>query len=159
MNERISYVDLLRVLVEAQVEMVVVGGVAMVMRTVVSSTFDIDVCYRKSTDNIEKICRALAPYCPAIKSAFSDVMDLLANNERSESFVTDFGRIDLMGKVSGLGDYDDVYENSTPAPVKDFMVQTLTIDGLIKAKEAANRPKDQPHLEMLRTLKKMEDEE
>jgi hypothetical protein len=54
------------------------------------------ISYEKSQDNIEQMCRALAPYCPAIKSAFSDVMDLLANNQRSESFDTEFGRIDLM---------------------------------------------------------------
>jgi NADPH-dependent curcumin reductase CurA len=159
MTERISYIELLKVLADSQVKMVVVGGVAMVMRSVVSSTFDIDVCYEKSQENIERLCRALAPHCPAIKSAFSDVIDLLTDNQRSESFVTTFGRIDLMGEVSGLGNYEDVLRHSTPVAIQDFVVQALTVNGLITAKEAANRPKDQPHLNMLRTLKEMEDEE
>ena len=65
----------------------------------------------------------------------------------------------MIGEISGLGDYYQLLEYSEPIEVKNFVVQVLTLDGLIKAKEAANRPKDQLHLITLRALKRMEDEE
>jgi hypothetical protein len=69
------------------------------------------------------------------------------------------GDIVLIGEISGLGDYHQLLQHSEPIEVETVVVQALTLDGLIKAKEAANRAKDQVHLITLRALKKMEDEE
>jgi hypothetical protein len=56
---------------------------------------------------------------------------------------------------SGLGDYEQVCANSTLIKVDTVIVNVLTVDGLIKAKAAANREKDKPHLVELRALKEM----
>ena len=63
-----------------------------------------------------------------------------------------------MGEVPGLGDYAAVLQFATPVEMEGFTLQVLTLEGLIKAKEIANRPKDQAHLVTLRALKEMEDE-
>jgi hypothetical protein len=149
----------MRLLAQHQVSMVVIGGVAMIVRSADYLTFDLDICYDRSPENIERLCQALALHCPTIRSAFTDTLDLLATNAKSENFVTDFGKVDLFGEVAGLGDCATVLQFATPEEVDDFTVQVLTLEGLIKAKEAANRPKDQPHLITLRALKEMEDED
>ena len=48
----------LAILNRAKVEYVVVGGVAMVAHGSAKSTFDLDVCYNRSKQNIEILCRA-----------------------------------------------------------------------------------------------------
>jgi hypothetical protein len=159
MAQQLDYESLIRVLVNAKVNMVIVGALGMVIRGADFTTFDMDICYEKSPENIERLCRALAPYCAIIRSAFNDITYLLSENERSESFSTDFGKIDMLASVSGLGNYNDVVGFAAVVELGDMTVQTLTLDGLIKAKEAANRPKDQAHLVTLRALKEMENEE
>lgn len=154
-----DYVKILRLLVEHDVSMVVIGAVAMILRAASHTTFDIDICYEQSPENAERVCRALAPICPAIRSAFTDTIDLLATDPRGGNFKTDAGEIDLMVEVSGLGDYKAVQKHATRIEVDGFTVETLTLEGLIEAKEAANRPKDQEHLIILRALKEMEDKE
>lgn len=51
------------------------------------------------------------------------------------------------------------FYNLPPVEMEGFTLQVLTLEGLIKAKETAGRPKDEVHLKTLRALKEMEDEE
>ncbi len=155
METQLDFVGLLRLLANARVKMVVIGGVAMTLRAGNYTTLDLDVCFERSEENIERLCRTLAPHCSAIRGAFTDTLNLLASNPQGEKFATDFGDIDLLGEVAGIGDYAAVVENSTPVSIRDFAVEALTIDGLLKAKEAANREKDRPHLVALRALKEL----
>jgi hypothetical protein len=159
MTDKPDFEKLLQVLASNKVEMVVIGGVAMSLRASDYVTLDLDICFKRTPENVERLCRALAPYCSTIRSAFLEMQDFMMNISRGEKFVTDYGDIDLLGEVSGLGDYSAVLSLSSPIDLGGTIVQTLTLNGLIKAKEAANRPKDQAHLITLRALKQMEDEE
>jgi len=58
--EKTNYTALMRLLAQAQVNMVVIGGVAMIVRSADYMTFDLDICYERSPENIERLCRALA---------------------------------------------------------------------------------------------------
>lgn len=159
MIEAPRYKEAMRLLVKAQVKMVIIGGVAMIVRAAGTTTIDVDICYEQSRANIERLCQALAPRCSMIRSAFLDIVEVLLANQSSQGFQTDFGQIDLLSKVSGLGEYAEVMRFATQEAVDDFAAYVLTLEGLIKAKESANRLKDQQHLVTLRALKEMEDEE
>ena len=159
MNDKPNYERLLRLLADANANIIVIGAVAMTMRDADFVTQDLDLCYQQSPQNAERMCRALAPVCPAIRSAFTDTIDLLATDPRGGNFKTDLGDIDLLVEVAGLGNYETVSHYTTLVTLEDITVQALTLDGLIKAKEAAGRPKDLVHLITLRALKEMEDKE
>ena len=139
-------------------KMVVVGAVAMNLRAADYVTFDLDICFERSLDNVERLCRSLGPICQTIRSAFFDTRDFLMATSKGEKFVTDLGDIEI-GEVPGLGDYEACSRADSLVDLEGFAVQVLTLDGLIKAKEAANRPTDQAHLITLLALKEMEDEE
>ena len=51
-------------LVQAQVEFVVVGGISAVLQGVPITTLDLDICYRRTPDNIARLAGALAPLLP-----------------------------------------------------------------------------------------------
>ena len=159
MNDKPNYERLLRLLADANANIIVIGAVAMNMRDADFVTQDLDLCYQQSPQNAERLCHALAPVCPAIRAAFTDTIDLLATNPRGGNFKTDLGDIDLLVEIAGLGNYDAVSQYATLVTLEDITVQALTLDGLIKAKEAAGRPKDLVHLITLRALKEMEDKE
>ena len=73
---------------------------------------------------------------------------------------TDVGEIDLLGEVSGVGDYAQVKANSVSMRMCDRDVWTLDLRRLIDSKRAAGRTKDLlilPELEAL--LEALEPEE
>jgi hypothetical protein len=73
-------------------------------------------------------------------------------NATNFAFETEIGDIDLLGEVSGIGDYTQVEKLSVPMRIFEFELKVLSIEGLIKAKRAAGCPKDLlvlPELEAL----------
>src|SRR5262249_23771540 len=60
---------LLRILSGAGVEFIVVEGVAAVLHGASRVTFDLDVVYRRTSDNIDRLVLALTPYRPNVPGA------------------------------------------------------------------------------------------
>ena len=63
----------LPILNESLVEYVVIGGVALVAHGSARSTFYIDLCYKRSKENIARLCRALDPFHPRLRGAPKDL--------------------------------------------------------------------------------------
>ena len=51
------------------VEFVVIGGAAALAHGSARVTFDVDVCYRRTRENIERLCEALASLHPTLRGA------------------------------------------------------------------------------------------
>ena len=60
---------LLRILSDASVEFIVVGGVAAAVHGSARATFDLDVVYRRTPENIDRLALALLPYHPYLRGA------------------------------------------------------------------------------------------
>ena len=149
--------DLVKIIARAQAEVIIVGRIAMTLRGGSYVTYDFDVCYRREPGTIARLCRALAPHRPHLCCALSDIQT--APLTEAMSLDTDLGRIDLLGVLAGIGDYEQVLQLSQTMTVDDVVVQVLSLDGLIATKEAILREKDLLHLPMLRALKALKDEE
>lgn len=147
----------LGILNEAGVAFVVIGGVAMVAHGSARATFDLDLCYRRSDENIEKLCRALGPLHARLRGAPRDLpfhFDVrTVRHGLNFTLATDLGDIDLLGEVAGIGFYDAVFEMSQVKPAGPIECRVLTIDGLIRAKISAGRKKDLEVIEELKALK------
>jgi len=61
--------ETLRVLFDASVEFVLIGGAAMQMQGSAHLTEDLDFCYARSEKNMERLALALAPYHPKLRGA------------------------------------------------------------------------------------------
>src|SRR4051812_8251419 len=100
---------LLRQLADAEVEFIVVGGVAGVALGSPRVTFDLDVLYRRSSENLERMQLAVQPLSPYPREAppnlpfFFDrrTLDLGLNF----TLETTFGYLDLLGEIAG-GTYE-----------------------------------------------------
>jgi hypothetical protein len=148
-------------LVKYQVEFVVIGGMAMRIQGSAHITDDIDFCYHRSPANIKALSAALADLHPYLRGAPPglpfrfDPPTIQAG--LNFTLVTDHGEVDMLGEISGIGDYDKVLSLSTEMRAYGFNVQVLSVDGLIAAKKAAGRTKDKLHLLELEELKKLLD--
>ena len=131
---------------QGQVEFVVIGGVAALAQGLARVTFDVDVCYRRTRENIERLCQILTPLHPALRGAPPDIPFKLdvSTVEAGLNFTlsTDLGDLDLLGEVAGLGEYDALQAASETLPLYGMPMQVLTLDGLLTAKRAAGRHKD-----------------
>ena len=144
-------------LVENQASFVIIGGVAITAHGSAYITKDLDFCYSRDKDNLQRITAALAPFRPRPRG-FPDNLPFVwdagtLRNGANFTLVTDLGDIDLLAEVSGIGAYAEAAADCVVMQLYGYDVQILSLDALIRAKRAAGRVKDLlvlPELEALR---------
>ncbi|MBI4561471.1 MAG: hypothetical protein HY724_05455 [Candidatus Rokubacteria bacterium] len=150
---------LLRALHQHRVEYVLVGGVAGAAQGATRLTFDVDLCYARTRENLERLASALAPFRPYLRGTepglpFSlDAATLRAG--LNFTLTTDIGDIDLFGELQGLGSYEAVRRHSQALDLFGLPCQLLTLEGLILNKKAVGRPKDLDALRELEALREL----
>lgn len=142
-------------------EFVVIGGVAALVHGSATMTYDVDLCYFRSHENIERLCRALADVHPTLRGAPKEVPFRLdpPTVQAGLNFTldTDLGALDLLGEVPPLGGYAQVLEHAETAELFGFPIAVLSLDALIRVKRATGRTKDKlvlPELEALQELRR-----
>jgi hypothetical protein len=148
------------ILNEEGVDYVVVGGFAAVVRGSSLPTRVIDIVPSRSTENLNRLGRALCGMGAQIRTDGEPVpvpLDgpFLANMPLMLNLVTDFGEMDLtFVPACSAGGYDGWRLGATEEDVSDGLTVVIaSLDDIIDSKRAANRPKDQmalPYLESLR---------
>ncbi len=138
-----TYEDLLKALHDQGVAYAV-GGMAAVSHGASTPTFDLDLCYHRTVDNVEKLPTALSPFAPvARRGGGKEALDerwLLSG--LPALLTTTAGDLDLLASISGLGTYSEFAERCVTHSLFGVPVQILGLDDLIAAKTAAGRPKD-----------------
>ena len=137
---------LLGVLRRANVDFVLIGGLAAVAYGSARATFDIDVVYARNDDNVERLVEALSPYNPYLRGApvgLPFVFDV-QTVQRGLNFTltTSLGDLDLLGEVVGGGFYEDLIVEATTINLFGFECPCVTLEQLIRLKRAAGRPRD-----------------
>lgn len=155
-----EFEKLLQTLHTAKVKFVLIGGLAAIAHGAATLTGDVDICYARDMQNLERLVQALAPFHPRLRGVPPDLpfrLDLpTLRAGLNFTLTTDLADLDLMGEVFGLGAYDAVYAVAEEIEVYEIPCFVLTLEGLIRAKRAAGRPKDLRalhELEALETLK------
>lgn len=152
--------ETLRVLYDAGVEFVVIGGAAMSLQGSAHVTRDIDFCYSCSQRNIARLASALKPYKPRLREAPEDLpfrfdAETIARGQNF-TLATDLGEIDFFAEVAGLGAFEEVKAASDLLMIDGVSYHVLSLSGIIRAKRAAGRPRDLyvlPELEALQELR------
>jgi hypothetical protein len=141
-------------LARAQVEFVVVGGISAVLQGVPVVTVDLDICYRRSPENLKRLAQAISPFKPRLRGLPPDLPAVV--DERTLSFGTNFTleigdeALDLLGEMSGIGGYEQILPQVEEVLVEGIPVKVLSLQQLIATKQAAGRPKDVAALPLLR---------
>jgi hypothetical protein len=153
--------DFIKLLNAAGVEYVVIGGVAMIAHGSAYVTFDFDACYRRSKENIQNLCHAVGALHPRLRGAPANLpfqFDLrTVQSALNFTLLTDYGELDLLGEVAGLGNYEAALAESELKEVGVTECRILSIDALIKTKRAAGRDKDLAAVKELQALKDLKE--
>ncbi|MGH9790817.1 MAG: hypothetical protein ACRD5W_06365 [Candidatus Acidiferrales bacterium] len=142
----IDIAALIRLLTEHDVEFVVIGGVAGAAHGSARATFDLDVVYRRSTANIERLAKGLRAHSPYLRNAPPGLPFRFDSEtiRRGLNFtlVTDLGPLDLLGEVAGGGTFEELLPHAVTMKVFGVRCLCLNLQRLIAVKRAAGRPKD-----------------
>lgn len=153
-----DFAGLIRLLTEAEVEFVVIGGLAVISHGHVRATVDLDVCYARTPENHARLVRALSTLKPHLRGAPPELPFLwdaqTLRNGLNFTLTTTMGDLDLLGEVTGLGGYGDVVLNADSIDLYGARVRILSLADLIRSKAAAGRAKDLVDLEALRALER-----
>lgn len=102
--------------------------------------------YNRSRENIERIVSALAPYRPYLRGAPPGLpFDWSARtvlNGLNFTLTTSLGAIDILGEITGGGNYADLLPQSAFIELYGVKCLCLKLEKLILTKRAAGRPKD-----------------
>jgi predicted nucleotidyltransferase len=148
-------------LCDHQVEFVIIGGVAATLHGSSRVTYDLDVCYSRSSPNLKRLITALAPFHPRPRgfpeSLPFDWDDATLRNATVLTLQTEIGEIDLLAEVAGLGGFQQVQAHALPVSAFGREFLALDLHGLILAKRASGRPKDLDALPELEGLLETEE--
>ena len=133
-------------LCDAGVEFVIIGGLSATFHGSSRVTYDLDICYSRTTDNLRRLAGALAAYHPRPRGfpvGLPFVWDeVTLSNASILTLQTDLGEIDLLSEVLGLGLFEEVRRHAILVEAFDRRIETLDLPGLIKSKRATGREKD-----------------
>jgi hypothetical protein len=154
-------IDLVMLLAAHSIRYVLVGASAMGAQGLMGITEEIDICYQRTPANLEAVVAAFASIHASLRGAPPELSFRFDTPTLAAGvnflLVTDCGYVNLLGEVSGVGNYDQVLAQSVEKTVYGLSIRILSVDGLIAAKKAAGRDKDHGHLLELLELKKMLD--
>jgi hypothetical protein len=154
-----NFLDLLKRLVNAGVNFVIVGGFAGVVHGCMYVTQDIDICCDFSPANLLRLQKAVSDLHPVHRMTPNrQNLELTEDNctqLKNLYLDTDIGQLDCLSFINGIGDFQTVKEKSTLIETDDIQLRVLTLDALIKSKKAMNRPRDRQTILQLQTIKKL----
>ncbi len=90
---------ILEKLVRDNVDFVIIGGVAATTHGSSMFTWDLDICYARDRANLEKLAASFGPLHPKLRGAPRRGLNFTLD--------TDFGELDILGEVAGVGTYED----------------------------------------------------
>ena len=149
----------LRVLDRHGVRYVVIGGFAGDLLGAPLNTNDLDICYERTSANMERLAAALKALGATLRVAGVDeelpfLLDgkTLAAGD-SFTFDTDAGALDVLGTPSGTRGFADLSARAEAVPIGDLQVYVVNLADLMRMKRASGRVKDRMHLEVLSALR------
>jgi predicted nucleotidyltransferase len=150
--------QILKRLKDQGVEFVLIGGMAAIAYGSGMVTTDVDISASLDDDSLEKIIKALRGLNPRWRDRPQQFIPVDSADRfrgcRNLYIETDWGKIDILSEVDGVGDHAQVRERSVEMTVGDLPCRVITLEALIAAKEAAGRDKDLANVKQLKAIKK-----
>lgn len=141
-----DFQSVLGILRRGNVEFLVIGGLAANAHGAARITFDVDIVYQRSRENLARLVEALKPHHPYLRGAPPDLPFLwdarTLQSGLNFTLTTDAGDLDLLGEVTGGGNYEQLLPFCITLHLFGQECLCLGLEKLIQVKRAAGRPKD-----------------
>ncbi|HOP65176.1 MAG TPA: nucleotidyltransferase [Spirochaetota bacterium] len=133
-----DYREILQIFLEEHVKFIIIGAYALGVHGMPRATGDIDIFVRADAENSRKIYQALIRFG-------APVSDLTPLDFTAEGIIFQIGvvprRVDILTSIDGIS-FDEAYEDKVTAEVEGLTIPVLSVESLIRNKEASGREKD-----------------
>jgi predicted nucleotidyltransferase len=149
-----AFDQLLRRLSEANVEFVLIGGLAVNAWGVVRGTKDVDIVVAPNSENLKRVAELVVAIRGHIQTGESflssppSIAAQLASGERV-AVETELGQLDVVQGLDGVPAYEDLRARAIEAEVLGIKVAVCSVEDLKAMKRVAGRTRDQADLEDL----------
>ncbi len=149
--------ELLTRLKDGGLQFVVIGGVCGIYHGTGMATFDLDICCPFGEENVQRIEAAVKDLNPVHRLTANKLPLEMTRSSfpllKNLYLQTDFGKLDCLGDVAGVGDFDAVQKQSEVARFSYGEFRFLKIDALIEAKRTVGRAHDMEAVRRLVAIK------
>jgi predicted nucleotidyltransferase len=149
-----AFDELLRRLIAADAQFVVVGGLAVGAWGVVRGTKDVDIVVAPDPENLRRVAEVAVAAGGHVQQGEAllgtpiSIASALASGEQVP-IETDLGRLDIVQGLDGVPSYEELQQRATQAEVLGVTVAVCSIEDLKAMKRAAGRTRDLADLEDL----------
>jgi hypothetical protein len=150
----------LEALLEAEVDFVLIGGLAARLHGSPTVTDDLDISHAKERANLERLAACLSEMNATLRLPDPDERVDIALDWRllhaadNFTFTTDFGPLDCLALPAGIESYGELASRALMMKLGGKVgIRVASIDDLMAMKNAAGRRKDLIELEILAALK------
>jgi len=142
----------------------VVGGQAEALMGSPRVTYDVDLCYRRTRANLERLAAALRSLSLTLRGAPPDLpfrIDArsLALGQNFTFEVDGEFALDLLGYLEPIGAYDDLLPGAERMSIGGRSILVIGLDDLMRIKRHLGRPKDRASLPQLEAIKRLREQE
>ena len=146
---------LIEQLVTAGVEFIVIGGAAAVLHGAPITTVDLDILYRSSDQNVDRLHAVVERLEGAVRDPagrdLTPTRDHLMGGGQIQ-LSTRLGPIDVMGRLHDGRSYEEILAHTQLMGDESLEIRVLDLPTLIEVKTAAARAKDRLMLPVLLAL-------
>jgi predicted nucleotidyltransferase len=148
---------LLERLREADVDFVLVGGLAVNAWGYLRATRDVDLVPDPSPENLARLDALLVELGGKVEVGdrlleSSAIRTFLRTGDRT-LVLTDLGRIDILQGLPQVPTFSALDERATEVDLEGLVVKVCSLDDLLAMKRASDRPRDRDDLEALETAR------
>jgi predicted nucleotidyltransferase len=151
---------LLRHLVRAGVDFVVIGGVAVAAQGYGRSTKDLDIVYATNAANLERLGEVLVALGARLRGIADDVPFVADARTLKRTQIltldTTLGGIDLLVDPDGAARYEEMRERALVVNLDGVEVRIVSLEDLLSMKRAAGRPQDIADIDALLTVQRVQ---
>lgn len=139
-----NFEEIIKRLADYEVKYILIGGYAAIVHGSTMVTNDLDLLIPFEKDNMEKLLAVLGDIHPRYQE------NKLPLDKTAEELChfnnlylnTDIGPIDILGQISGLGNYNELLQHVIEIQLFDKSCLVLDLDTLIESKRIMGRAKD-----------------
>jgi hypothetical protein len=143
-----DWMAMLRALVEARAQFVVVGAHALAVHGVPRGTQDLDILVDTSPTNVECVWRALLAFGAPVQALGVTRADLMHPDMVIQIGVPP-NRIDFLTSISGIHDFETIWAGRVERVLRGQSIPFIGRAELIANKRASGRRKDLADIEAL----------
>jgi len=149
-------------LIKADVNFILVGGLAAVVQGAPVTTMDVDIVHNRSTENIVKLLaflKSIGAFHRRLDDRVIEPKERDISGEGHALFSTQLGPLDVLAVIEEGKTFEDLLEHTVDVKFRGHTIKVLDLKMIIELKRASRDPKDKHRLPVLEeTLRQLQEE-